>query len=92
MRFYAAFRDMVGGKAADFEVPDEACVGDVLDAIIIRYPEMREHLIDPDGGLSKRANLFVDGRALRFLPAGLKTPLEPQQELDCFQAVAGGLA
>ena len=90
VRFYAAFRDMVGGKEAHFEVPDGASVGDVLEAILGRYPEMREHLINPDGSLSKRANLFVDGRAMRFLPEGLSTPLEPEHELDCFQAVAGG--
>ena len=90
MRFYAAFRDMVGGKQADFEVPDPVTVGDVLDAIVTRHPEMREHLLNPDGSLSKRANLFVDGRAMRFLPDGLKTPVDPHHELDCFQAVAGG--
>lgn len=83
---------MVGGKEAAFDVPDGASVGDVLNAIVKTYPEMREHLIDVDGSLSRRANLFVDGRALRFLPAGLETPLEPEQELDCFQAVAGGVA
>ena len=91
VRFYAAFREMVGGKEAAFEVPPGASVGDVLDAIVTRYPEMREHLINDDGSLSKRANLFVDGRAMRFLPQGLETRLEADQELDCFQAVAGGL-
>lgn len=92
MRFYAAFRQLVGGKEASFDVPENASVGDVLDAIVQAYPEMREQLLNPDGSLSKRANLFVDGRALRFLPNGLATPLEPEHELDCFQAVAGGSA
>ena len=92
VRFYAAFRQMVGGKEASFDVPANASVGDVLDAIVTAHPEMREHLLDADGSLSKRANLFVDGRALRFLPNGLETPLDPEHELDCFQAVAGGSA
>jgi len=90
VRFYATFRPIVGGKHADVSVPGAATVGDLLAAIVDRWPELREHLIHPDGGLSKRANLFVDGRAMRFLPAGSDTPIEPGQEIDCFPAVAGG--
>ncbi len=90
VRFYATFRPIVGGKHADVVVAEEASVGDLLDAILERWPELREHLVHPDGSLSKRANLFVDGRAVRFLPDGLETPLDPGQEIDCFPAVAGG--
>lgn len=90
VRFYATFRPIVGGKYADVSVADGASAGDLLDAIVTRWPELHEHLIRPDGGLSKRANLFVDGRAVRFLPEGLETPLEDGQEIDCFPAVAGG--
>ena len=90
VRFYATFRPIVGGRHADLSVPDGANVGDLLAAILERWPELREHLIHPEGGLSKRANLFVDGRAVRFLPTGLDTRLEPGQEIDCFPAVAGG--
>lgn len=90
VRFYATFRPIVGGKFADLPVPDEATLGDLLDEILTRWPELREHLVGADGGFSKRANLFVGGRAARFLPAGLATPLEAGQEIDCFPAVAGG--
>ena len=90
VRFYATFRPIVGGKHAELSVAEGATVGDLLDAILERWPELREHLVDPGGGLSKRANLFVDGRAVRFLPDGLETPLAPGQALDCFPAVAGG--
>lgn len=90
VRFYATFRPIVGGKEAGVAVPDGASVGELLDAILARWPALREHLIRPDGGLSKRANLFVDGRAVRFLPEGLDTPLAAGAEIDCFPAVAGG--
>jgi MoaD family protein len=90
VRFYATFRLIVGGKHADVSVTEGASVGDLLAAIVECWPELHEHLIRPDGGLSKRANLFVDGRAARFLPGGLDTPLAPGQEIDCFPAVAGG--
>jgi molybdopterin synthase sulfur carrier subunit len=90
VRFYATFRPIVGGKHADVSVAEGATAGDLLAVIVERWPELHEHLIRPDGGPSKRANLFVDGRAVRFLPAGLDTPLAPGQEIDCFPAVAGG--
>lgn len=90
VRFYATFRPIVGGRHAEVAVPDGGTVGDLLAAIVARWPELGEHLLHPDGGLWKRANLSVDGRAVRFLPAALDTPLDPTQEIDCFPAVAGG--
>ena len=90
VRFYATFRPIVGGKHADLPVAEGATLGDLLEEILSRWPELREHLIGREGGFSKRANLFLDGRAARFLPEGLATPLAPGQEIDCFPAVAGG--
>lgn len=90
MRFYATFRPLVGGREAVVEVPEGASLGDLRDALVTRWPALREHLVAPDGGFSKRANLFVDGRAVRFLPGGLAAPLDPRAEVDCFPAVAGG--
>ena len=90
VRFYATFRPIVAGQDAEFALTDGASVGDLLAAILERWPALREHLIDEAGGLSKRANLFVDGRAVRFLPDGLETRVEAAQEFDCFPAVAGG--
>jgi len=90
VRFYATFRPIVGGKHADLPMPEGATLGDLLAAILERWPALREHLVEPGGSLSRRANLLVDGRMVRFLPDGLDTPLEPHQQLDCFPAVAGG--
>ena len=90
VRFYAGFRPIVGGKEAEIEVPTGDTVGDLLVAIAARWPRTKKLLFNEDGSLSRRANLFVDGRALRFLPDGLETKLAPSQEIDCLEAVAGG--
>ena len=90
VRFYATLRDIVGGRQVRVPVPASPTLGDVLDALVARWPELREHLVGPDGGFSKRASLYLDGRAARFLTAGLETRVEPGQEIDCFPAVAGG--
>jgi MoaD family protein len=90
VRFYATFREIAGAREVDLELSEGARVRELLDALFARWPALREHLEAPDGGFSKRGNLFVDGRAARFLPQGVETRIEPTHEIDCFPAVAGG--
>ena len=90
VRFYATFREIVGGREVELELPGEPRVRELLDALFERWPALREHLIAADGGFSKRANVFLDGRAARFLPGGMETRIDPAHEIDCFPAVAGG--
>jgi molybdopterin synthase sulfur carrier subunit len=90
VRFYATFRPIVGGRHADLTLPEGATLRDLLEMILTRWPELREHLVDDEFKLSKRANLLVDGRPIRFLPEGLDASLDQEAEIDCFPAVAGG--
>jgi MoaD family protein len=90
VRFYATFRPIVGAKEADVPLPGGATVQDLLDALVARWPALREHLLEPDGSLSRRANVFVGGRGARWLPEGTRTPLAGVDEVDVFPAVAGG--
>jgi len=90
VRFYATFREIVGAREVELELAGEPRVRELLEALFARWPVLREHLIAPDGGFSKRANVFLDGRAARFLPHGMDTRIDSAQEIDCFPAVAGG--
>jgi molybdopterin synthase sulfur carrier subunit len=90
VRFYATFREIAGAREVELELSEGARVRELLDALFARWPALREHLEAADGGFSKRGNLFVDGRAVRFLPGGVETRIEPTHEIDCFPAVAGG--
>jgi molybdopterin synthase sulfur carrier subunit len=45
--------------------------------------------MDEEGHLSRRVNIFVGGRNVRWLQ-GLETPLESGQTIDIFPPVAGG--
>jgi molybdopterin synthase sulfur carrier subunit len=64
-------------------------VADLVEVLAARWPELREHLMDEDGRLSRRVNIFVGGRNVRWLQ-GLETPLESGQTIDIFPPVAGG--
>jgi len=90
VRFYATFRPIVGSKLAEVALGPDATVQELVDAVLARWPALREHLLDHDGGLSRRANVFIDGRSVRWLPAGLATVLSESHEVDIFPAVAGG--
>ena len=37
-RFFALYRDRVGDRLVDFDVPDDATVADLVDAVVGRYP------------------------------------------------------
>ena len=90
VRFYATFRPIVGGKEQELDLAPGASVQQLVDAILERWPALREHLLDEDGSLSRRVNVFVDGRGVRWLPEGLATELHEAHQVDVFPAVAGG--
>jgi len=90
VRFYATFRPLVGGSAVDLPLDEGATVQDLLDAVLARWPALAEHLVDEEGRLSRRANVFVDGRGVRWMPDGVATVLSDAHEVDVFPAVAGG--
>jgi len=92
VHFYATLRPIVGEKTVDIPLPEGATVGDLLDAILRRWPALRELLLDERGHLSRHVHIFVDGRSHAHLPEALATPLTGAEQLDIFPAVAGGHA
>lgn len=87
--FYATLEPIVGERHVEVSLPEGASVGALVDSLAQRWPGLAEHLFDEDGALSRRVNIFVDGRNVRWLE-GLETQLEPEQSVDIFPPVAGG--
>ncbi|WP_457633876.1 ubiquitin-like small modifier protein 1 [Oceanithermus desulfurans] len=86
VNLYATFRDVAGVKHLEL---DGATVGEVLEQLLARHPEMQDELFDAPGVLSERVSVFVNGRDVRYLQ-GLATPVGPEDVLDLFPPVAGG--
>jgi len=89
VRVYATLRPIVGGKSVDLDVEPGATVKDLLDAMVVRWPELDSLLLD-DGALSSRAHVFLDGRSARHLADGQHTVIDEGVEVDVSPAVAGG--
>ena len=87
--FHATLRPIVGGRSVEVSLGEGAVVQDLVDHLADRWPGLREHLFDEDGSLSRRVNIFVDGRNVRWLD-GLSSPLSRGQKVDVFPPVAGG--
>jgi len=69
-------------------VVDGATVGEVLDALFVRFGDLKSRIADDDG-LRKFVNVYVGGEDIRFLD-GLSTPVTDGSEVTILPAVAGG--
>ncbi len=72
VKLYASFREIVGKKEEEVEVPDGTTVKDLLDDYVKRFPRMdryREHIIlsvNKEYGHPTRT--LKDGDEVTFLP------------------------
>ena len=90
VNFFATLRPIVGGGSAEIALPPGATVTDLIDAVVARWPDLAEALLDEQGTLSRRVHVFVDGRSAVYLDEGLATVLGPAAKVDFAPAVAGG--
>lgn len=89
--FYATLREVVGGKSADFPVPEDATVRDLLNEMIRQYPLIGRELLNEQGDLYPHVHFFINGRDAPYLENGLDTYLKPDDQVTVFPAVGGGV-
>ena len=88
--FYATLRPLVGGRSVELPLAGGATVRELAHELVRRWPALGEHLLTDEGALSRRVNLFVEGRNVRWLPEGDATILSSTASVDVFPPVAGG--
>jgi molybdopterin converting factor small subunit len=72
------------------EVPLEgATVGEVLGALVLRYPDIKPHIFDEAGALRAFVNVFVGDASIKGT-GGLATPVKDGDTLTLVPAIAGG--
>lgn len=62
---------------------------ELVDALELSFPGMRERLLEDTGDLRRFVNVYVNGEDVRFLD-GLRSPLSEGDEVSIVPAVAGG--
>ena len=88
--FYANLRQITGGKSIELDLPRGTTVRGLLQAVVDRYPELREKLFDEDDSLFGHIHVFVNGRDAPYLDRKLATELEESDTVDIFPPVGGG--
>ena len=66
-----------------------ASVGEVLDGLFARHPNLRGYVVDEQGAVRHHVAVFVDGDAIRD-KRNLKQPLGERAEVYVMQALSGG--
>ncbi len=67
---------------------DGATVGDALNNLVERHPELRDHLFNADE-LRSFVNIFIGDEDIRFLQ-GLETEIAGEDSLRIIPSIAGG--
>lgn len=86
LRFFATFRQTVGGKELDAEYDDGATVGEVLSALDEEYPDLE---LFENGSLREFVTVLKNGQQITHID-GLETDLADGDTLSLFPPVAGG--
>lgn len=87
VRIPSVLRPSVGGQK-ELDV-DGGTVGELIDALVARFPSLRDQLLTGDGELNRFVNVYVNGQDVRYLD-GLRTPVESRDEVRLLPAMAGG--
>lgn len=88
--FFATLRQIVGAKTVDFDLSDDTTIGQLIDLIVTRYPDLRRELLDESGNLYGHVHVFVNGRDVPYLENRLETVLKADDIISVFPAVGGG--
>ena len=77
------------GDRGEVDIPG-ATVGEVLDALAERYPELRRHIFSDDGRVRKFVNVYVNEDDIRHLERREGTALTSKDVISINPSIAGG--
>jgi molybdopterin synthase sulfur carrier subunit len=66
-----------------------ATIGDAINELQIRYPGIKERLLDETGAVRRFVNVYVNEEDIRFLQ-NQQTKLKDGDEISIIPAIAGG--
>jgi molybdopterin converting factor small subunit len=64
-------------------------VGEIIERLTLDFPELKKHLLDPQGSLRSFVNIFAGDDDIRDLQKE-KTPVNASTVISIVPAIAGG--
>jgi sulfur-carrier protein len=89
VRIPTLLRSAAGGNAK--VAAEGATVGEVLDAVVKKYPALAPQVLAENGSLHRFVNVYVNDDDVRYLDR-LDTRVAPSDVVSILPAVAGGSA
>jgi molybdopterin synthase sulfur carrier subunit len=86
---YGPAGESFGRQHATVEVAGDATVGDVLDVLVERAPDLEEVLFSDDGTIADSLGVIVNHRNVSR-SRGLETPVDDGDEVLITPPIAGG--
>jgi len=90
IEFYGVHRLSVGEKTVEIELPQDATIYDVLQAVVRRFPTLQDQIFNEHGDLHPYQPLYINGRNPRLLSNGLQTVVRADDILSVFSPISSG--
>jgi molybdopterin synthase sulfur carrier subunit len=91
VNFYATLRPIVGQKSVELDVSGGVTAIELVHHVIERYPAMGPELLDDEGNFHSHMKMFINGREVVYLEDKFDHVLQPEDKVDIFPPVGGGL-
>jgi|SRR6185437_10761969 len=82
LRVYSNKQDTVSVSAAT--------VGEALDALTAKHPDLKKHLYSDQGKLRSFVNVYLNDEDIRYLPEKNATQVSEKDALSIIPSIAGG--
>jgi molybdopterin converting factor small subunit len=82
LRVYSNRQDTVSVKAAT--------VGEALEALTEKHPDLKKHLYSNEGKLRSFVNVYLNDEDIRYLPEKNATQVSEHDALSIIPSIAGG--
>jgi adenylyltransferase/sulfurtransferase len=82
LRAYSDKQDTVNVSAAT--------VGEALNALTTKHPDLKKHLYSDEGKLRSFVNVYLNDEDIRYLPEKESTKVSERDALSIIPSIAGG--
>lgn len=89
VKVFATLRPIVGGAIVPAETRPGETIKQLVDEMISRWPDLRPEMVDAQGNLLQRIQIFVNGRNIIYLN-GIESVIPEKANISIFPPVGGG--